>query len=63
MWISRQQWQELWNHITRTNHELSEVQRQTKDLPAMRTDIKWLKWFIGLIVAGVLTLILKALVL
>jgi len=63
MWISRKQWQELWAHITRTNHELGEVQRQTKDLPAMRNDIKWLKWLIGLVVAGVLTLILKTLVL
>jgi len=63
VWIGKRQWRELWNHITRTNRELGELQEQTKDLPAMRNDIKWLKWLIGLVVAGVLTLILKTLVL
>lgn len=60
MWIGRKQWQELrgqWQelrkHIITTNHELGLVQR----------DVKWLKWLIGLVVAGVLTLVLKALVL
>lgn len=46
MWIGKSQWRELWEHITRTNHELGEVQKQTKDLPAMRNDIKWLKWLV-----------------
>ena len=63
MWITKKQWQELWRHVTTTNHELGEVQKQTKDLPVMRTDIKWLKWLVGLVVAGVLTLVLKELVL
>lgn len=60
MWINRKQWQELWAHITRTNHELGEVQ---KNMSIVRNDVKWLKWLVGLVVAGVLTLVLKSLVL
>lgn len=53
MWIGKKKWDELWTHVIRTNHELGLVQR----------DVRWLKWLIGLVVAGVLTLVLKALVL
>jgi len=53
MWIGKKKWDELYKHITTTNHELGLVQR----------DVSWLKWLVGLVVAGVLTLVLKALVL
>lgn len=51
MWIGKKKWHELWDHIRTTNRELGLVQR----------DVKWLKWLVGLVVAGVLTLVLKAL--
>ena len=43
MWINRKQWQELWQHITRANHELKGVQT---DMGIVRNDVKWLKWLV-----------------
>ena len=59
MWITKKQWQELWGHITTTNHELGEVQKQTKDLPVMRADIKWLKWLVCAVFLGMVLGLLK----
>ena len=60
MIISRNQWQELWQeirghgkHIATINDELGAVQKDTKHIPVMRNNIKWLKWLVGAIFLGV----------
>ena len=52
----RKIWEELrkhGGHISTINDEMGVVQEQTKDLPAMRTNIKWLTWLVGAIFLGV----------
>jgi len=49
-------WKELrkhTSHISVINDEMGEVQEQTAHIPAIRNDIKWLKWLIGAIFLGV----------
>jgi len=50
-------WQELREHgryIATINNEMGVVQEQTKDLPAMRNDVKWLKWLVCAVFIGVI---------
>ena len=58
----RKIWQELQEHgrrIATINDEMGVVQEQTKDLPAMRSDVKWLKWLVCAIALMVIASVLK----
>lgn len=44
MWIGKKKWDELWQHIHITNHELGLVQK----------DVAWLKWLVCAVFLAVL---------
>lgn len=53
MWVSGKKWLELWQEIrshgrsiATINEEMGMVQEQTKHIPVMRNNIKWIKWLI-----------------
>ena len=65
MWIGKQQWQELWKHVLKTNEEMGEVQKDTTLLKQdttilklavgkVKTSVGWLQWLVGLLVAGLI---------
>ena len=56
MWIRKEQWRELWAHITRTNHELETVQT---DMGVVKNDLKWLKWLICAVFLAVILGLIK----
>jgi len=66
MWINKKQWLELWQEIrgngkriATINDELGAVQKDTKHIPVMRNNIRWLTWLVCAIFIGVLLDLLK----